>query len=99
MGGSTISWADVGLTVAISREHASNSRSMETSFPGVHAVTSLRWLGGIYKDPGDPKNRFGQFAIEPASLVEVYPELRIAEPEKAAFIAQKTACIASRALA
>ena len=67
--------------------------------PGVHAVTSLRWFGGTYKDPGDPKNRFGQFAIEPATLTEVYPELRITEPEQAAFVAEKTACIASRALA
>jgi putative ABC transport system permease protein len=67
--------------------------------PGVHAITSLRWFGGTYKDPGEPKNRFGQFAIEPASLVEVYPELKISEDEKDAFVSQKTSCIASRALA
>ena|ERR1700730_7406390 len=24
--------------------------------PGVRAVTRLRWFGGTYKDPGDPKN-------------------------------------------
>ena len=66
---------------------------------GVHAITSLRWFGGAYKDPGNSKNRFGQFAIEPASLVDVYPELRISEHEKDAFVSQKTACIASRALA
>lgn len=66
---------------------------------GVHAVTSLRWFGGIYKDPGDPKNHFAQFAIEPQKLFEVYPEFRIAENEKRAFLAQKTACVASRALA
>jgi putative ABC transport system permease protein len=67
--------------------------------PGVHAITSLRWFGGTYKDPGEPKNRFGQFAIEPASLVEVYPELKISVDGKDAFVLQKTACIASRALA
>lgn len=68
-------------------------------FGGVHSVTSLRWFGGTYRDAGDPKNRFGQFAIEPQKLFEVYPEYRISESEKRAFIAQKTACVASRALA
>lgn len=29
--------------------------------PGVHAVTSLRWLGGTYKDACDPKNRFARY--------------------------------------
>ena len=67
--------------------------------PGVHAVTSLRWFGGAYKDPGDPKNRFAQFAVEPQTLFEVYPEFRISESDKAAFTSQKTACVASRTLA
>lgn len=67
--------------------------------PGVRAVTRLRWLGATYKDPGDPKNRFGQFAIEPGSLFDVYPELKISESEKQAFLSQKTACVASRTLA
>lgn len=66
---------------------------------GVHAVTSLRWFGGTYGNARDPKNRFAQFAIEPQNLFKVYPEFRIAESEKRAFIAQKSACVASRALA
>ena len=69
------------------------------SLAGVRAVTSLRWFGGAYKDPGDPKNHFAQFAIEPQTLFAVYPEFRIRESEKRAFIAEKTACVASRALA
>ena len=67
--------------------------------PGVCAVTHLRWFGGTYKDPGNPKNRFGQFAIEPETLFNVYPELKISESEKQAFLSQKTTCVASRALA
>jgi putative ABC transport system permease protein len=67
--------------------------------PGVRAVTSLRWFGGTYKDTRDPKNRFAQFAIEPEKLFDVDPELRISETQKQAFIAQKTACVASRELA
>src|SRR5262249_21345622 len=67
--------------------------------PGVLAVTSLRWFGGTYKEAGDPKKRVAQFAVEPRRLVEVYPEFRISESEKEAFQSQKTACVASRALA
>jgi putative ABC transport system permease protein len=67
--------------------------------PGVHAVTSLRWFGGTYEDARDPKNRFAQFAVEPRTLFEVYPEFRITKSEKEAFYLQKTACVASRTLA
>jgi putative ABC transport system permease protein len=67
--------------------------------PAVHAVTRLRWFGGTYKDARDTRNQFAQFAIEPHTLFEVYPEFRIAESEKQAFLLQKTACVASRALA
>jgi putative ABC transport system permease protein len=67
--------------------------------PGVQAVTSLRWFGGTYRDPGDPKTRFAQFAIEPKTLFAVYPEFHIQASEKQAFVSQKTACVASRDLA
>lgn len=67
--------------------------------PEVHAVTSLRWFGGTYKDPRDPRNRFAQFAIEPQTLFAVYPEYQISPSEKEAFLSQKTACVASRPLA
>ena len=67
--------------------------------PGVRAVTSLRWVGGTYKDARDPKNRFAQFAVEPKTLFDVYPEYQISPTEKDQFVAQKTGCVASRALA
>jgi putative ABC transport system permease protein len=67
--------------------------------PGVHAVTSLRWFGGTYKDPQDAKNRFAEFAIEPQTLFAVYPEYRISQGARDAFVSQKTACVASRPLA
>lgn len=67
--------------------------------PGVHAITSLRWYGGTYKDSRDPRNRFAQFGIEPATLFEVYPEYQISPNEKEEFASQKTGCVASRPLA
>ena len=68
--------------IALTQELSVGDEQRIRQIAGVRAVTSLRWFGGTYKDPGDPKNRFGQFAIEPASLVEVYPELRITEPRR-----------------
>ncbi len=67
--------------------------------PGVRGVTSLRWFGGVYKDARDPRNQFAQFAIEPAQLFDVYPEFTMPDEEIRTFREQKTACIASRALA
>ena len=67
--------------------------------PTVRAVTRLRWFGGVYKDSRDPKNRFGQFAIEPSALFRVHPEFVIPQEEKLAFERQRTGCIASKALA
>jgi putative ABC transport system permease protein len=66
---------------------------------GVRAVTSLRWFGGMYKDASDPRNQFARFAIEPQSFFEVYPEVVLPRQQASAFQEQKTACIASQALA
>ncbi|MGH9403639.1 MAG: ABC transporter permease [Terriglobia bacterium] len=69
------------------------------AIPGVRAVTRLVWFGATYKDPNNPKYRFGQFAIEPSQLFAVHPEYGIPEDQKAAFEREKTACVASEALA
>jgi putative ABC transport system permease protein len=69
------------------------------AIPGVKDVTSLRWFGGTYKDARDPKNNFAQFGIEPTHLFDVYPEFTMPQAQIEAFEQQKTACIASRALA
>lgn len=67
--------------------------------PGVRAVTRLRWFGGTYRDSRDSKNQFAQFAVEPQTLFAVYPEFQIGESARRLFQSQKTACVASRALA
>jgi putative ABC transport system permease protein len=69
------------------------------AIPGVKDVTSLEWFGGTYKDSRDPRNNFTEFGIEPTHLFDVYPEFSMPQDEIAAFEQQKTACIASRALA
>src|SRR6266550_2328551 len=64
--------------------------------PGVRDVTWANWFGGIYKDP---KNFFGQFAIEPESYLRIYPEIIISPEEKRAFLEDRTGCLVGDGLA
>jgi putative ABC transport system permease protein len=66
------------------------------STPDVQDVTWANWFGGIYKDP---KNFFGQLAIEPESYLRMYPEIRLTPDEKKAFLDDRTGCIVGDGLA
>lgn len=85
--------------VSLTQELPLSYEKKIATLPGVRDMTSLRWFGGTYKDARDPRNNFAQFGIEPAHLFNVYPEFSMPQDEIAAFEQQKTACIASRALA
>jgi putative ABC transport system permease protein len=58
--------------------------------PGVREITHASWFGGIYKDP---KNFFAQMAVDPASYLSLYPEIRLPEDQKKAWIADRAGCI------
>ena len=58
--------------------------------PGVRDVTWASWFGGIYKDP---KNFFGQIAVDPESYLRMYPEIGLPPGEKQAFLDDRTGCI------
>lgn len=60
------------------------------STPGVRDVTWANWFGGIYKDP---KNFFGQFAVDPESYLRMYPEIILSPEDKRAFLEDRTGCI------
>ena len=64
--------------------------------PGVQRVGWGNWFGGYYQDP---KNQFTQFAVDPVSLFDVYPEVLLPAEQRQAFIAERTACIMGQALA
>jgi len=60
------------------------------STPGVQDLTYANWFGGIYKDP---KNFFGQFAVDPESYLRMYPEVQLTSEERTAFLDDRTGCI------
>jgi putative ABC transport system permease protein len=66
------------------------------STPGVQEATWANWFGGIYKDP---KNFFGQFAIDPESYLRMYPEVILTPEDKKAFMEDRTGCIVGDGLA
>ena len=73
-----------------------NHTEVIKSTPGVTDVTWANWFGGIYKDP---KNFFGQFAIDPESYLRMYPEVILSPEEREAFLADRTGCIVGDGLA
>ncbi len=61
--------------------------------PGVHEVTHASWFGGIYKDP---KNFFAQYAVDPPTYLDIYPEIHIPAAQKQAWLADRTGAIVGR---
>lgn len=64
--------------------------------PGVETVMAYQWFGGVYKDP---QNFFARFACEPDQLFKVYPDYRIDEAEKKAFLGDRAGTVLGRDLA
>ena len=85
--------------VSLAQPMPSSYEQKIQQLPGVQATSVRQWFGGSYKDARDAKNFFARFAVKPDKLFEIYPELKIAEAQKQAFIQQRTACVASRDLA
>ena len=63
---------------------------------GVKTVSYGTWFGGVY---GEEKNFFANFAVEPRSFLEVYPEFIIPEDKKEAFLKDQKGCVIGRKLA
>lgn len=64
--------------------------------PGVKEVSYGNWFGGIYIDE---KHFFANYAIEPKSYLNLYPEFVLPEKEKAAFLLDRKGCIVGQRLA
>lgn len=57
---------------------------------GVESICKWLWFGGYYQEP---ENFFAQFATDPETILEVYPEVDIVQGSLEAFQAQRTGCI------
>lgn len=63
---------------------------------GVTSVSVMNWFGGIYIDE---KNFFANFAVEPRSFLNLYPEYLLTSAEEEAFFRDRRGCVAGRRLA
>lgn len=64
--------------------------------PGVKQVSYGNWFGGIYIDE---KNFFPNFAVDPRSYLDLYPEFVLPTGERDAFIHDRRGAVAGRKLA
>ncbi|HLA89724.1 MAG TPA: FtsX-like permease family protein [Gemmatimonadaceae bacterium] len=86
-----VSMNATGIVFPLPLAYANRLRAV----PGVEAVSWANWFGGRY---GDNKRFFGQFAVDPASYLEMYPEMAVPEDQKQAFLREKSAAIIGRRL-
>ena len=63
--------------------------------PGVKKAAFAAWFGGIYRDP---KNFFANFSVSP-NYLDLYPEFKIPEAQKKAWLADQRGAIVGEALA
>lgn len=66
------------------------------SVPGVTVVCPGNWFGGVYIDE---KNFFPNLAYDPATLLELYPEIVLKPDEKAALLRDRKGCLVGAKLA
>ncbi len=85
----------ISLTVAIPEFYGARIRQV----PGVREVMISQWFGGTYKDSRDPRNFFARLAVQPEKLFRIYPEFRMPEEQRKAFVKERTACVIGRDLA
>lgn len=63
---------------------------------GVKGVSYANWFGGIYISE---KNFFPNFAIQPRSYLELYPEFVISPEQLRSFVSNRRGCLVGRKLA
>jgi len=66
------------------------------SVAGVRNVANATWFQGVYVDR---KNFFANFAVEPRSFLDLYPEFVLPEDQRSAFLKDRRGCVAGRGLA
>jgi putative ABC transport system permease protein len=65
--------------------------------PGVGEVSWANWFGG--KDPNRPKEFFASIAVDPETMLKVYPEMYVKPEEKERWIADRKGAVVGDVLA
>lgn len=71
-------------------------RDRIASLAGVTGVSFANWFGGVYRDA---KGFFPQFAVDPASFLDLHAELSVTDEERQAFLSDRRGCLIGRRLA
>lgn len=71
-------------------------RDRIASIDGVTGVTYANWFGGVYREA---KGFFPQFAVEPASFLDLHQELVVSDDERESFLGDRRGCVIGRRLA
>ena len=87
-----ITRSNISLTFALPLNYAQRLKGVD----GVREVSWANWFGGVYITE---RNFFPQFAIEPASYLALYPEYRLSDAERLAFVHDRQGAIVGRKLA
>ena len=82
----------ISLVFPLPINYAQKIRQLE----GVTAVSWMNWFGGIYITES---NFFPQFAIDGPTYLDMYPEFRLADAERKAFLVDRKGCVAGRKIA
>lgn len=82
----------ISLTFTLPLSYAPRIKAVD----GVTTVSWANWFGGIYQSE---KNFFPQFAVEPASYLQLYPEYVLKPEEKEAFLRDRQGAVVGRKLA
>jgi putative ABC transport system permease protein len=64
--------------------------------PGVERITWANWFGGVYISE---RNFFPQFAVDPRSYLELFPEFVVEPDQLKAFLTDRKGCAVGRKLA
>jgi putative ABC transport system permease protein len=64
--------------------------------PGIVTIGLGVWFGGVYQDP---KNFFAQFAIDPSTWRDLYPEFVVQKDQWEAFLKTKTGAVVGQSTA
>lgn len=81
----------ISLTFPLPQSYGEKIRAV----PGVIKVCPGNWFGGVYVDE---KNFFPNFAVDPRSYLDLYPELLVPEDQKTALFRDRKGALAGKKL-